>query len=158
MTKSEIDVIHDFEIQMPSRRPKILMQTVAHVSGAAYYYKEKSDRSETNTEPKRRQMGVCIHPKYGGWFGLRGVFILREIQRSELMPKQSLDVVPDNQDQQRLLKLFNEQWYSGLYRDIIPVKERYSDLQLEYFTLKPKDRIEFLLKRISPIIERNDQV
>lgn len=36
-----VDVSYDYEM-LPSRRPKFLAQTAAHVSGAAYYY-QKSD-------------------------------------------------------------------------------------------------------------------
>lgn len=35
-----MDVIFDYEI-LPSRKPKFLAQTAAHVAGAAYYYQRK---------------------------------------------------------------------------------------------------------------------
>lgn len=37
----EVDVRYDYEL-LPSRKPKFLAQTAAHVSGAAFYY-QKSD-------------------------------------------------------------------------------------------------------------------
>jgi len=37
---TDIEAIHDFEI-LPSRRPRILVQTAGHVAGAAYYYQRK---------------------------------------------------------------------------------------------------------------------
>ena len=37
LPEHRIDTIQDFELH-PNRRPKILVQTVGHVSGAAYYY------------------------------------------------------------------------------------------------------------------------
>lgn len=36
----KVDVIFDYEI-LPSRKPKFLAQTAAHVAGAAYYYQRK---------------------------------------------------------------------------------------------------------------------
>lgn len=38
----EIDVVKDYEMVPGTRRPKIVMQTCAHVSGAAYFYDPKS--------------------------------------------------------------------------------------------------------------------
>lgn len=34
-----MDISYDYEM-LPSRKPKFLAQTVAHVSGAAYYYQQ----------------------------------------------------------------------------------------------------------------------
>ena len=42
----EIEAIHDFEL-LPSRRPKVLVQTAGHVSGAAYYYR----RADVQPDP-----------------------------------------------------------------------------------------------------------
>ena len=42
----KIEAIHDFELNH-NRRPKILVQTVGHVSGAAYYYQ----RSDVTDDP-----------------------------------------------------------------------------------------------------------
>lgn len=36
----EIKCIKDYEMEAATRRAKIVMQTCAHVSGAAYYYKQ----------------------------------------------------------------------------------------------------------------------
>ena len=36
----DVETIHDFEMT-PMRRPKVLVQTAGHVSGAAYYYQRK---------------------------------------------------------------------------------------------------------------------
>ena len=35
-----IDVLHDFEMRPGTRKPKILVQTAGHVSGAAYFYQK----------------------------------------------------------------------------------------------------------------------
>jgi methylmalonic aciduria homocystinuria type C protein len=111
-------------------------------------------------------MGVCLHPKFGGWFAMRSVFIisnvsidvsnLREI-RAEDHLNGDIDRVID------LLKRFNFSWRDGTYRDVIPVAEKYSKIQQEYFNLEPrlrKDLIrEWLLypnpKILCSIYERN---
>ncbi len=72
----EMEIIFDYEL-LPSRRPKILVQTAGHVSGAAFYYRRenvKNDPWAANT----KIYGVSIHKKYGGWFGFRGVVIFQE--------------------------------------------------------------------------------
>lgn len=144
-TASAVDVIHDFELEMPSRRPKILLQTAAHVSGAAYYYK-------MNVNSKQR-MGVCIHPAYGGWFGIRGAFILRDLLVADLPLTLPPDVVPSKEQQAELLRLFNDHWRDMTYRNCIPVKCRYSPLQVQYFALKPKDRVQFIKGTLFPLLQ-----
>ncbi|CAF4305469.1 unnamed protein product, partial [Rotaria magnacalcarata] len=60
----DIDVIFDYDL-WPTRRPKIVMQTVGHVAGAARFY----SRQQLANDPfpkDRNMMGVCLHPKYGG--------------------------------------------------------------------------------------------
>ena len=50
----EIEVIHDFEI-LPSRRPKVLVQTAAHVAGGAYYYQRSSvSKDKDPWDPKTK--------------------------------------------------------------------------------------------------------
>lgn len=140
-----VETIHDFELIMPYRRPKILLQTAAHVSGSAYYYKIQN---------AKQKLGVCIHPLYGGWFGIRGAFICHQLLAPDLIQRPSLDIVPPEK-QIELLHLFNNCWKDMSYRNIIPVKERYSPMQIEYFRLKPKERFEYIRSTILPSIERN---
>jgi hypothetical protein len=37
----EIEIVNDFDMTPGTRRPKIIMQTCAHISGAAFYYNKK---------------------------------------------------------------------------------------------------------------------
>lgn len=37
----DIELIKDYEMMPGQRRPKIVMQTCAHISGAAYFYDPK---------------------------------------------------------------------------------------------------------------------
>jgi len=128
---------------MPQRRPKVLLQTAAHVSGAAYFYKIQ-----------REKLGVAIHPMFGGWFAIRGVFIFPQLLAPDLTPKEPVNVVQSREKQIELLHLFTERWQDMSYRNIIPVQCRYSPLQIEYFSLKPKDRIEFIKSSIVPILDK----
>lgn len=36
----EVDLINDYDMVPGARRPRIIMQTCAHISGAAYYYNQ----------------------------------------------------------------------------------------------------------------------
>ena len=139
-------MIHDFELTLPHRRPKILLQTAAHVSGAAFYYKPQLSQ---------HRLGVCIHPQYGGYFGIRGAIIFKQllVPELDLLKSPPQDVVPPEK-QQELLHLFNDRWTDMTYRNIIPVQCRYSDLQMAYFALKPKDRIDFIKSTILPLLRR----
>ena len=71
----EVQKFHDFELHA-NRRPKVLVQTAGHVSGAVRFYQE-SDADPSLIEGKL--FPVCMHPRYGGWFALRGIFIFPNI-------------------------------------------------------------------------------
>lgn len=81
----QIETIHDFELT-PNRRPKILVQTAGHVSGAVRYYQRKDIISDP-WDSSKKVFGVCLHPSYGGWFALRGVTIYTTI-RCPNLPRQ----------------------------------------------------------------------
>ncbi|XP_040578253.1 cyanocobalamin reductase / alkylcobalamin dealkylase [Lepeophtheirus salmonis] len=124
---------HDFDLH-PNRRPKVLVQTAGHVSGAVHLYRSP------NLNP------VCLHPKYGGWFALRGVFIFPNISCPFLQIKEPPCLLKSIQDVEELLILYNYHWKDGRYRDFIPVEERYSNLQILYFKTLPSDRMPLLKK------------
>jgi len=124
---------YDYEL-LPNRRPQVLVQTAAHVSGAAYYYQMK------NLNNDKKLYGVCIHPKFGGWFAIRGIIVFTELQYEGLVYKPPVNCIPEPDKQLELLKRFNHNWKDASYRDIIEVKEKYSSLQREYFETLPKNR------------------
>ncbi|XP_023218050.1 methylmalonic aciduria and homocystinuria type C protein homolog [Centruroides sculpturatus] len=134
---TEIDIKYDFELHM-GRRPKVLMQTAAHVSGAAYYYR-RDDLQEDPWGSNKKIFGVCIHPKYGGWFALRGVAIFEKFTCPLLTKTEPNDVIPEDKKRE-LLEKFNYHWEDWSYRDIIPVAEKYSEEQKKYFATKPGQR------------------
>ena len=84
--------------------------------------------------------GVSVHPKYGGWFALRGVIIFKNVQQPELPFRAPEDCVPSREDRIKLLESFNYHWQDGTYRDIVPAQEKYSEEQKKYFETLPKDR------------------
>ena len=88
----------------------------------------------------QRVCGVSIHPRYGGWFAIRGAIIFKSVTSPDLQQKQPLDVVPEQDKKVELLKLFNYHWQDWRFRDIIEPMQRYSDDQKLYFDTLPKDR------------------
>ncbi|KAL4236443.1 hypothetical protein ACF0H5_004828 [Mactra antiquata] len=134
----DVEAVHDFEL-LPSRRPKILVQTAGHVAGAAYYYQRKDVQPDPWSENKKI-FGVSIHPKYGGWFAFRGALIFKNVLCPDLEKKEPLNVVSDSKKVQELLERFNGNWQDWSFRDIISVDKKYSEMQKEYFATLPKDR------------------
>lgn len=92
--------------------------------------------------------GVSIHPKYGGWFALRGVVIFKNVQQPDLSRRAPPDCVPSQEARIKLLESFNFHWRDWTYRDIVEVQEKYSEEQKQYFETLPKDRKDFVRKII----------
>ncbi|XP_070195679.1 cyanocobalamin reductase / alkylcobalamin dealkylase-like [Littorina saxatilis] len=136
----EIETLHDFEMTA-TRRPKVLVQTAGHVAGAAYYYQRK-DVEPDEWDSKKKIYGVSIHPKYGGWFALRGVIIFQKVHQPDLPRREPEDCVKSREDRIKLLEGFNYNWQDWTYRDIVPAQDKYSEEQMKYFATMPKDRKE----------------
>ncbi|ELW62174.1 methylmalonic aciduria and homocystinuria type C protein isoform X2 [Tupaia chinensis] len=137
----QVEIIADYEVH-PNRRPKILAQTAAHVAGAAYYYQ----RQDVEADPWGTQhiSGVCIHPRFGGWFAIRGVVLLPGIEAPDLPPRKPPDCVPARADRITLLEGFNFHWRDWTYRDAVTPQERYSEEQKTYFSTPPAQRLALL--------------
>lgn len=128
-----MDVRYDFEL-FPSRKPKFLAQTAAHVSGAAFYY-QQSDVEDcpwtkkvcysfmrvlhkysarflnTPSVSLHKMFGVCVHPRLGGWFAIRALMVLGGVTvGSEMVQPLPPDCVPAREDRIRLLEAFNFHW------------------------------------------------
>ncbi|WAR23750.1 MMAC-like protein, partial [Mya arenaria] len=140
----DIEAIHDFELH-PSHRPKVLVQTAGHVAGAAYYYQRKDVQPDPWGE-ETKIFGVSVHPKFGGWFALRGVLIFKDLQCPDLPKKAPDDIVPTHELRKELLERFNFRWQDWTYRDIILVEGKYSEHQKLYFETPPKDRPQLIQK------------
>jgi len=76
------------------------------------------------------------------------VLIFENVQAPNLVERTPIDVLPGEDKRAELLCLFNDEWQSGRYRDVIPVAEKYSQLQIEYFQRKPKERMVFIKQSI----------
>jgi len=137
----DIKIIHDFEIH-PNRRPKVLVQSAGHVSGAAYYY-QKHDVVDPPWTEDKKIFGVSSHSKYGGWFSFRGVFIFPDVQTPFLKmvpPSNKLS----NEEKIELLDQFNFHWQNWKYREIGNPTDRYCERQKEYFLTKPTERFDLI--------------
>jgi methylmalonic aciduria homocystinuria type C protein len=106
-------------------------------------------------------MGVCLHPKYGGWFAMRCAFIFKNLVLDDNQLAQNLveDPLKENVDSiVDVIKKFNYNWKDSTYRDVINVEERYSEMQKEYFLTDPKLRKDLLKEWLSyPSIEKLHQ-
>ena len=140
----KVDFIQDFEL-LPSRQPKLLVQTAGHVSGAAYYYQP----SHIIDPPwgTRRMFGVSMHPRYGGWFAFRGALIFKGLKVPSLIRKDPVDCVSGRKRRIELLENFNYSWKDWKYRDILdwPVEGKYSPMQQEFFSTEPRCRQALIL-------------
>ncbi|XP_071117020.1 cyanocobalamin reductase / alkylcobalamin dealkylase-like [Haliotis cracherodii] len=143
--EGEAETIHDFEMH-PNRRPKVLVQTAGHVAGAAYYYQASDVKG--NPWGDKKIYGVSVHPKYGGWFALRGVIIFRNVLHPDLPRKDPPDVVSTSSLRKELLDRYNNNWQDWSFRDVVPVALKYSEEQKLYFITPPKDRKELIMKII----------
>lgn len=94
-------------------------------------------------------MGVCLHPRFGGWFAMRAVFVFKDVQLEEgdICMKKVADPLNGNMEKiLDVLKKFNFHWKDSRYRDVIPVEDSYSPLQREYFDLEPRYRKALIRK------------
>ena len=87
---------------------------------------------------------MSIHPKFGGWFALRGVIIFKTVQQPGLPHREPEDCVQSREDRIKLLEGFNFHWKDWAYRDIVPAQEKYSEEQQKYFETLPKDRKDII--------------
>ncbi|XP_005732249.1 cyanocobalamin reductase / alkylcobalamin dealkylase isoform X1 [Pundamilia nyererei] len=138
----KVDVRYDYEL-LPSRKPKFLAQTAAHVSGAAFYY-QKADVTEQPWAEKK-MFGVCVHPRFGGWFAIRALLVFGDVTvGSELVQPVPPDCVPSREGRIKLLEAFNFHWQDWSYRNIISPIQTYSQKQRDYFSTPPAQRVALL--------------
>uniref|UniRef100_A0A3Q3DKZ1 Cyanocobalamin reductase / alkylcobalamin dealkylase n=1 Tax=Hippocampus comes TaxID=109280 RepID=A0A3Q3DKZ1_HIPCM len=134
----KVDVRYDYEL-LPSRKPKFLAQTAAHVSGAAFYYQQ----SDVSDQPwaNKKMFGVCVHPKLGGWFAIRALLVFQDVHMDpeEVQPDPP-DCVPTREARIHLLEDFNLRWQDWSYRNIITPSQTYSQKQRDYFSTPPAQR------------------
>jgi len=142
-----VTVTHDFEL-WPNRRPKVLVQTAAHVSGAVTFFRadDVTDEKLLSLVQSSKVYPVCLHKRLGGWFAIRGVIVLDDIRAPDLTLKEQPLTLPQ-ETIAKLLLLYNDHWQDWRFRDVIPSEETYSDLQREYFSTLPGER-DLVVKKI----------
>lgn len=110
--------------------------------------KEREERKKVEEkvlEGKTYLTGVSIHPRFGGWFAFRSVLVFPRIQVKGMVQVDPLDVVTSQEERDRLIASFIQDWKSGEYRSIIQPVTVYSDRQRRYFETKPNHRIPLLM-------------
>ncbi|XP_076582386.1 cyanocobalamin reductase / alkylcobalamin dealkylase isoform X1 [Chaetodon auriga] len=138
----DVDVRYDYEL-LPSRKPKFLAQTAAHVSGAAFYYQQSDVRDQPWAEKK--MFGVCVHPRFGGWFAIRALLVFGGVTvGSEMEQPAPPDCVPSREARIQLLEAFNLRWQDWSYRDVVRPVQTYSQKQRDYFSTPPAQRFALL--------------
>ncbi len=143
----QVETIHDFESHA-NKRPKVLVQTAGHVAGAARYYQRSDITGSDPWSKEERIYGVSMHPKYGGWFALRGVLIFKDILVPDLEQKEPIDCVPTDEMKIDVLHKYNTCWKDWTFREVCvnAIKERYSEEQKLYFETPPKGRHKLIMQ------------
>lgn len=148
----QVERIHDFESHA-NKRPKVLVQTAGHVAGAARYYQRSDITGIDPWEEDERIYGVSMHPKYGGWFALRGVMIFKDVLVPDLEQKEPIDCVPTNEMKIDLLHKYNTCWKDWTFRDVCAnsIQGRYSEEQKLYFETPPEGRHKLISRLATPM-------
>jgi len=101
--------------------------------------------------------GVSIHPKYGGWFALRGVVIFSDTLVPNLPRLLPPDVLPDDASRVEVLERYNFHWRDWSFRDVVPPACKYSEEQKLYFITPPNERAQ-LMEKIKTEMTRNERI
>ena len=135
--------LHDFQLS-PSRRPKVLVQTAGHVSGAVRFY-QPEEVKKGELEKGKKYFPVCHHPIWGGWFALRGVIVFAKV-KANLSRRLPADLLTEEQVLE-LVHRYNGNWQDSIWRDVGRGGnscEKYSDLAVKYFDTKPSERMALI--------------
>ncbi|XP_078327892.1 uncharacterized protein LOC111115434 [Crassostrea virginica] len=139
----DVETVHVFETLNGQARK--FVQIAAHVSGAAYYYEGLDDKEQPSTANQKIH-GTCYHPVYGGWISIDGVFIFKDVLCSYLEQKAPQDVIPSQEKRAELLDKFSRQDIS--FRDLLPVRRKYSTDHIEYLSTKDPQKRRDIVQRI----------
>ncbi|VDM52867.1 unnamed protein product [Angiostrongylus costaricensis] len=132
----EYELLHDHSLSI-NRKPRILMQTCGHISGAAYYYQPFQvgfERwSPLSLEENKKFIGLSLHPVYGGYFAFRSVFIFPRLHLLDFCAPKPFPVLHSHAEIREALESFNYNWKDSGFRDFGGPLKRYSPMQMEYF-------------------------
>ena len=108
-------IIYDYDMT-PNRLPVMLMQTAFHVAKAGVYYQQCDIDVEQLPEKlkKRKLMGCCIHPQFGGFFSIRAAVVTDSTDQLTNSSSGDLDRLSTDHATQLLIEL-NTDWQKGLF-------------------------------------------
>ncbi|RCN46689.1 MMACHC-like family protein [Ancylostoma caninum] len=143
----EYELLHDHSL-WANRKPKILMQTCGHISGAAFYYQPFQVGGEGwppyLPKGKKKFIGLSLHPIYGGHFAFRSVFIFPKLRLVDFCAPKPLSILHSQEEIRDALERFNYSWQDSGFRDFGCPLKRYSTTQMEFFGVPPSERWEIL--------------
>jgi len=150
----DVEMFHDFDLH-PSRKPKVLVQTAAHVAGAVEYFHQSRIPQKIREErfsKKQSLFGVAIHPIYGGWFAIRGVLIFPNLSKDDtyvLEKPEPHNLIENEETVWELLEQFAYNWQNNQWREVVPNKsgQRYSKDFQDYLDTTPSERWDFIKSR-----------
>lgn len=59
----------------------------------------------------QKMFGVCVHPRFGGWFAIRALLVFGGVTvDSEMLQPDPPDCVPSREGRIQLLEAFNLHW------------------------------------------------
>jgi len=159
----QTDMFYDFDLH-PSRRPKVLVQTAAHVAGAVQYFHKNNlpTTIQMSTFGKKSDLnGVAIHPKYGGWFAIRGVIIFSNVQLSEetksVQRPEPVEIFNDPAQVARVIELFAYEWQTNEWRNFHPgLGLKYTDDFITYLNMEPTKRWEYVKRYCAKTEDEDD--
>uniref|UniRef100_A0A0K0FFW6 Cyanocobalamin reductase (cyanide-eliminating) n=1 Tax=Strongyloides venezuelensis TaxID=75913 RepID=A0A0K0FFW6_STRVS len=155
----DLQIYYDHSMHPWKRKPYIIMASAGHAAGAAYYYSKElcpdlvpTDEERINSG-KKKLIGIAMHSKYGGNFAFRAVLVFRNLLVPDFVPSIPTKALEDKETIANLIMSFNDHWMTGEYRNIgenddFKYHDKYSELQLEYFSSPPPKRWEIIQKLI----------
>merc|ERR1719259_678815 len=108
----------------------------------------RAEDAALSTPPAARLFPVCLHPRWGGWFALRGVLLPR-VACPALPRPPARRILGSPEEVAALLAAYNSDWRRGAWRDACRPEQRYSQAQRDYFATPPGHR----LARLTEILQ-----
>nr|CAH8821971.1 unnamed protein product [Trichobilharzia regenti] len=160
--------IPDYAIRLVTRLPYVHVQTAGHVSGMAYFHQpSEMIKQRSREQTGQPYCGVSLHPKYGGWFGFRGIYIFPNLRCPNLPKSTPLSYFTpstndgfnssgnNNSQLEALLYEYNECWSDNKWREYklfndnnnnnnSDCNHRYSNDAILYFSTEPSERVKFV--------------
>jgi len=152
--------LRDYEMDNVTRQPKINVRTAGHVSSQARYYQRMDVPGDKDPwDEYQRVFGCSFHDIYGGWFAFRGVIVFPDIKYPSLEHSDPPDPLHgDSYLIIRLLNEFNFNWKTWEFRNVVPVRHRYSKAFMAYLSIPPgQARLDLVRKWLAILASHGDQ-